>query len=112
MNIFIRWIAAAAAVLVSSYVLPGIHVRGVGTALVLVVVLGLINTIIKPILLFLTLPVTVITLGLFTFVVSGLMVLLAARIVPGFMVDGFWWAVLFSIVLSLVNSFLGAIGRG
>lgn len=107
MDILFRWLVSAVAILVASYVLPGVHVDGFFAALVLVVVLGLINAVLKPLLIILTLPVNIVTLGLFTLVINGLLVLLATKIVPGFYVRGFWWAVLFSIVLSLVNGFLG-----
>jgi len=70
------------------------------------VVLSLINSFIKPILVLLTLPVTIVTLGLFLFVVNALMVLLAANWIDGFRVDGFWWALLFSFLLSIINSWL------
>lgn len=111
MNLLFRWLIAAVAILISAYVLPGIKVDGLVPALVLVVILALINAIIKPILILLTLPVNILTLGLFTLVINGLLILLAAAIVPGFHVNGFWWAVLFSIVLSLVNGLLGTSKR-
>lgn len=103
--LFFNWLIAAIAVLVTSYVLPGVHVAGLLAALVVVVILGLINAVIKPVLILLTLPVNILTLGLFTLVINALMVLLASVVVPGFRVDGFWWALLFSVILSLVNGF-------
>jgi putative membrane protein len=106
--LLLNWLVSAIAILIAGYLLPGIHIRGFVTALVLVVVLGLINAILKPILIILTLPVNILTLGLFTLVINALLILLASSIVPGFLVDGFWWALLFSIVLSLVNAFLGS----
>jgi len=69
-------------------------------------VLALINAFIRPVLIFLTLPATIVTLGLFLFVINALMVLLAAKWVNGFKVDGFWWALLFSFLLSILNSWL------
>ena len=107
MEILISWLISAAAILITAYVLPGVRVESFVTALIAAVVLGIINSVLKPILLLLTLPINVLTLGLLTFVINALLVLLAARIVPGFRVDGFWWALLFSIVLSLVNTLLG-----
>lgn len=94
------------AVMVAAYVLPGVKVDGFVTAAVVAVVLGLVNAVVKPILVVLTLPVTIVTLGLFLFVINALMVLLVAKLVPGFAVAGFWWALLFSFVVSLVGSFL------
>lgn len=79
------------------------------TAVVVSVVLGVINAILKPILLFLTLPITLVTLGLFTFVINAALVLLVAQIVPGFDVVSFTWALLFSLVLSLVSWFLNTL---
>lgn len=109
--LFFNWLVAAIAVLVTSYVLPGVHVAGLVAALVVVVILGLINAFIKPLLLLLTLPVNVLTLGLFTLVINALLVLLASAVVPGFQVDGFWWALLFSVILSLVNGFFNSMRR-
>lgn len=107
MGILISWLVSALAILVTAYVLPGVHISSFFTALVTAVVLGIVNSILKPILLLLTLPINILTLGLLTFVINALLVLLAAQIVPGFKVDGFWWALAFSIVLSLVNAVLG-----
>lgn len=106
MEILINWLISAFAIIVSAYILPGVHVSGFTAALVAAVVLGIINAVIKPIILILTLPLTVLTLGLFTLVINAFVILLASSIVPGFRVDGFWWALIFSIVLSIVNSFL------
>lgn len=110
MMIIVNWILSAIAIGISAYLLPGVHIQGgVVTPLVLAVVLGLINAILKPILHLLALPITILTLGLFSLVINALLVLLAAQIVPGFSVDGFWWALLFSVVLSLVNSFFSGL---
>ncbi len=107
MQILISWLISALAILATAYILPGVKIESFFTALVTAVVLGIINSILKPILLLLTLPINVLTLGLLTFVINAFLVLLAAQIVPGFKVDGFWWALAFSIVLSLVNTVLG-----
>ena len=111
MEILLSWLVSALAILITAYVLPGVRIEGIFTALVTAVVLGIINSILKPILLLLTLPINVLTLGLLTFVINALLVLLAAHIVPGFRVDGFWWALAFSIVLSLVNTLLGNLSK-
>lgn len=103
MEILIVWLISAVIIFVLANVLPGIAVAGFVTALVVAVILGLVNAIIRPIILILTLPINILTLGLFTFVINALMVLLAAAIVPGFGVASFWWALLFSIILSVVN---------
>ncbi|HSW89592.1 MAG TPA: phage holin family protein [Patescibacteria group bacterium] len=106
MKILINWLVSALAIVVTAYLLPGVHIATFVTALVLAVVLGVINAFIKPVLLLLTLPITIVTLGLFALVLNALFILLAAAIVPGFTVDGFLWALIFGIVLSLVNGFL------
>ena len=109
MGLIITLIVKTIAVFVTANILPGIKLEGWTSALILAVVLGIINTILRPILLILTLPINILTLGLFTFVIMGLMVLLASVIVPGFHVDGFWWAVAFAVVLAIVNGFSNAI---
>lgn len=91
------------AVAVAAYLLPGVKVDSFLTAVIISVVLGIINMFIKPIIVLLTLPFTIITLGLFIFVINGLMVLLASTFIPGFTVANFGWAMLFSIVLWAVN---------
>ncbi|MCL5113568.1 MAG: phage holin family protein [Patescibacteria group bacterium] len=106
MSILIKWLVSALAILVTAYLLPGIHIASFTTALVVAVVLGIINTVVKPVLLILTLPITILTLGLFTLVINAAVIILTSYLVPGFKVDGFWWALLFSIVLSVVNWFL------
>jgi len=103
MKIFINWLVSAIAIIVTAYLLPGVTIGGFLSALILAVVLGIINAFIKPIILILTLPINVLTLGLFTFVVNALLIMLAANIVPGFGVSGFWSAMLFAIVLALVS---------
>ncbi len=106
MAILLNWLISALAILVAAYILPGVDVNNFLTALVLAIVLGLINALIRPLVLLITLPLNILTLGLFTFVVNALMILLAAQIVPGFSVNGFWWALLFSLVLSIINALL------
>ena len=86
-------------------------VRGIGAAVVAALVLGLINAFIDPILIILTLPLNILTLGLFTFVLNALLVLLTSAIVPGFYVRNFWWALLFSLVFSIVSFVLHRIVR-
>lgn len=104
--IFVNLLVSAIAVIISAYILPGVKVDGFLTALIVAVVLGAINMFIKPILILLTLPLNILTLGLFTFVINALLVLLVSNLVPGFKVAGFFPALLFSLVLSIVSSFL------
>jgi putative membrane protein len=102
----IHWIVSAVAILIAAYLIPGAEVTLLGAA-VLAVVLGLINVFLKPIVSLLTLPLNIVTLGLFSLVVNALLVLLAAMIVPGFSVAGFWPAFFFAIVISLINWLFG-----
>jgi len=102
-HMLINWLITTVAILISAYLLPGVAVRSFGAALVTALVLGLINAFVRPILVILTLPLTVLTLGLFIFVLNALLVLLTSAIVPGFSVQSFWWALLFSLVFSLVS---------
>lgn len=102
-QVLINWLIYSLAILVAAYLLPGVDVANFFVALVLAVVLGLINAIIKPILLLITLPINILTLGLFTLVINAAMIMLADYLVPGFTVANFWWALLFSLVLSLIN---------
>jgi putative membrane protein len=88
-----------------------VHADDFVTGLLVAVVLGLLNTFLKPLLILLTLPVTLITMGLFLLVINAGLVMLAARIVPGFVVESFWWALGFSIVLSIVQGFLQGLDR-
>jgi putative membrane protein len=107
MKIFFRIIVSAISIVITSYLLSGVHVKDLLTALIVAVVLAILNGLVKPILIILTIPVTIITLGLFLFVINALMIIIAGNLVPGFKVDGFWWALLFSIILSLITSLLG-----
>lgn len=97
------------AIFIAAQVLSGVHVDGIVTALIVAVILGIVNTLIKPLLLLLTLPLTILTFGLFAFVINALLVLLVARFVPGFSVNGFWWALIFSLVISIISSFLNSL---
>ncbi len=97
------------AVFATGYILPGINISNFITAILVAIVLGVLNTFVKPLLVFLTFPITILTLGLFILVINTIIVLIAGRIVPGFYVENFWWALVFSIVLSLVSSFLNTL---
>lgn len=100
----IHWLASVGAILVAAYLLPGVTVTPLA-AVILAIVLGIINVFVKPIISLLTLPITIITLGLFSLVINALFVMLADWMVDGFTVAGFWWALAFSVVVSLVNGF-------
>jgi putative membrane protein len=109
MTLLVHWLIYAVAILITAYLLPGVRLSGFFAALVTALVLGLINTFIRPLLLFLTLPLNILTLGLLTFVINALLILLTSAIVSGFAVEGFWWALLFSLVLSVVSYVLSFI---
>lgn len=103
MTFLLKWLVSTLAVIITAYLLPGVSMRSFWTALLVALVLGIINAIIRPIFVILTLPLTVVTLGLFLFVINALLILLTSAVVPGFEVRGFWWALLFSLVLSVVS---------
>jgi putative membrane protein len=101
--ILTRWLIITVAILVASAILPGIHVESLLTAIVAAAILGVINTFLRPVLLILTLPLTILTLGVFAFILNALMLLLVAYFVPGFEIEGFLWAFLGSLIISIVN---------
>ena len=106
MKFIIRMIITGAVAFGLAYVLPGIHIDSFWTSIILAFVLAILNGILKPILILLTLPITVLTLGLFLFVINALIILLAGNFVSGFEVDGFWWALLFGLMLSVITSLM------
>jgi putative membrane protein len=112
MRFLIHWLVTTLAIIISAYLLPGVNVAGFFPALVTALVLGILNTFIKPVLILLTLPLTLLTLGLFTLVINALLILLTSAIVPGFDVRNFGWALLFSLVLSILNAVLHALAIG
>lgn len=106
MNILLNLLISAAAVFVASRILPGVRVDDYLTIFLVAIVLGAINAFVKPLLVLLTLPINIVTFGLFLFVINGLLVLAVSALVPGFFVENIWWAIAFSIVVSLVGGFL------
>lgn len=102
MKTLLKWLVYTIVILGAAYNLPGVMVDDFTTALIVALVLGLINAIIKPLVVVLTLPINILTLGLFTLVINALLVMLASAIVPGFSVDGFLAALVFSVILSIV----------
>ena len=98
-----RWIVNAAALLLVAYLYPGVAVTSFFAALIAALVLGIVNAVIRPILVLLTLPVTLVTLGLFIFVINALLFWFTAEIVPGFRVSGFWWAMGGSLLYSVIS---------
>ena len=103
MSLIVHWLIYAVAIVITAYLLPGVRLSGFPAALIAALVLGLVNTFFRPLLLLLTLPLNILTLGLLTFVINALLILLTSSLVPGFVVTGFWWALLFSLVLSVIH---------
>jgi putative membrane protein len=106
----VQLLISIVSVIVSAYIVPGVEVTLIGS-IVTAIVLGVINLFIKPVVKLLALPITIVTLGLFSLVINALFVILVAKIVPGFSVSGFWSALLFSIALSLINAFFEILKR-
>jgi putative membrane protein len=111
MNFLIKLLLSSLAVIVSSYILPGAHVDGFFDALVVSLFLALFSATLKPLLIILTIPVTVFTLGFFLLVINALMIMLADYVVDGFYVDGFWWALIFGVILAIVNSIFESVSK-
>ncbi|MFZ5391239.1 MAG: phage holin family protein [Patescibacteria group bacterium] len=105
MNFLRYWLVNSLVIIVLSYVLPGVSLSGIVAALAVGLILGLLSVFLKPILVLLTLPINLLTFGLFSLVINACLVLLAAWLVPGFSINGFGWALLFSFLLSLVSWF-------
>jgi len=108
MNLLLKLLLTAVAVIILAYFLSGIQLTGnqFTTALIVAVVLGILNLLVKPILVILTLPITVVTLGLFLLIINALMVLLAGNLIDNFGVSSIWTAILFSVLLSILQSVL------
>ena len=104
MNLIIRLFVTAIVAYLLTKILPGVHFQGFSTAIIFAIVLGLLNLIVKPVLSILGLPLTIITLGLFALVINALIILLADYFIDSMVIDGFWWAFIFSILLSIITS--------
>jgi putative membrane protein len=111
MKILLKWLIMAVSILIAAKLIAGIEVSGVWAALWLAVFLAVINIVIRPILILITLPINVLTLGLFTFVINALLVWLSSTIIKGFEVAGFLPALFFSVVLSIVSYLLNVLFR-
>lgn len=114
-GVFLRWIILTVAIMVSAYLFPGIQISGVGTALVAAFFLGFLNAFFRPVLIILTLPINILTLGLFTFVINAFLLLMTSGVIGGLIVDGFGSALLGSMIISIVSwllsSFINDRGR-
>jgi putative membrane protein len=109
MRFLARLVLNGVAIVLAAFVLPGLHVSGVLAALAAGAILGFVNAIVRPVLFFMTLPLTLVTLGLFIFVLNALCLGLTAALVPGFDIDGFWWAVIGALLVSAVSWILNGI---
>ena len=114
-GLVIRWLVLAAAIMAASYLLEGIEVKGFFPALGAAAMLGILNAFFRPILLILTLPINILSLGLFTFIINALMLKMASGVIPGFDVRGFWTALLGALIITLIswllNAFISERGR-
>jgi putative membrane protein len=102
-GILIRWLISAFSILITAYLVDGIHVGGFLSAFFAAAILGILNAFFRPILFILTLPITILSLGLFTFVINALLLLMVSGVISGFDVDGFWAALFGSLLISLVS---------
>ena len=115
MGLLIRWLILTVAIISASYLLEGIHISGFFSAFFAAAILGILNALFRPVLLLLTLPINILTFGLFTFIINALMLKRASGVIPGFEVHGFWTAVFGALIISVVswllNSFISDRGR-
>lgn len=106
MKFILRLLLSALAVVVLARILPGVDVTSYGIAILVALVLSVLNFLVKPLLIILTLPVTIVTFGLFLLIINAIIILLADGLIDGFAVNGIWWALAFSLLLSLLQSVL------
>ncbi len=111
MKFLLNILVTAVIVVITTYLLPGVHIKDFLTAIILALILSILNGFLKPLLVLLTIPFTIFTFGLFLLVINAFIILIADSLVSGFYVEGFWWAFLFSLILALISSLLG-IGKG
>jgi len=111
MNLIIRFLLSGVAVMLTAYLLPGVHVVDYWAALLVALLVSLSNIFIRPILVLFTIPITIFTLGLFLLVINAILILLVDSLVDGFSVDGFWWALAFSLILSILNSIFANLAK-
>jgi putative membrane protein len=104
MNTIIRFLLSGVAVMLTAYLLPGVHVKDYWASLLVAILISVSNIIVKPILIILTIPITIFTFGLFLLVINAVIILIVDYFVEEFYVDGFWWALAFSLILSIFNS--------
>lgn len=106
MKTIVNLLINSVAVFISAYILPGVEIGGFGTAVIVAIVMGIVNLLIKPLFVILTLPITILSLGIFALFINAIMIMIVGAIVPGFKVHGLIWAFIFGFVLSIISSFL------
>ncbi|MGB3585251.1 MAG: phage holin family protein [Tunicatimonas sp.] len=111
MSLIVKWLLSAIAVMITAYLLPGVSVASFWAALIVAVILALFNTFLKPILVILTIPITVLSLGLFLLVINAIIILLTDALIAGFAVSNFWWALAFSIIMAILSSLFNDIAE-
>lgn len=111
MSFLLKWVLSAVAVLIAAYLLPGVTVESFWAALVVAAILAIFNAVLRPILVVLTIPVTILTLGLFLLVINAIIVLMTDAIIGDFYVSGFWWALLFSLIISVLGAIFDRIAE-
>ncbi len=107
MRLIIKLLISTLAVIVAANLVPGVYVESTTTAVIVAIVLGILNTFVRPVLQILALPITILTLGLFYFVINVFIILLAANLIDGFSIDGFISALFFGLIMTIVSSVLG-----
>lgn len=111
MKFVLNIIISTLAVLITQWILPGVKVDDMMSAVLAAIVLAFLNSVVKPILTILTIPITLFTFGFFLLILNAFMIIITSKLISGFHVDGFWWALLFSLILSLVSSILNMFAR-
>jgi putative membrane protein len=106
MHFLMRWGINTVSLVLTGYIVPGIHIDSFGAALVAALLLGLVNAFIKPVLILLTLPLNILTLGLLTFIINGMLLSFVAWAIPGFIIEGFLWAIMGALILSIISTLL------
>ena len=109
MGLLIRWLIQTAAILMASYILEGIHISGFLSAFFAAALLGILNALLRPILFILTLPINILTFGLFTFVINALLLKMVSGVIPGFEVHGFWTAIFGALIISVISAILNLV---
>jgi len=106
MRLLLRMLISSVAVYFTAWLLPEVSIKSYGSAVIVAIVLGILNAILKPILKFISIPITIVTLGLFLLVINAFIILIASYLANSFQVNGFWWALLFSLIISIVGGIL------